>query len=167
MYWQYWYGNWWTGYQYNFCLQRKENPCECYFEILYTDEDFLKYIKDNKLTNKDYGVIGEIFNKDINKYEYIYSDEFLDGEGSLDNIKNSSKKFTKIHRWVLKEIYIQKVNFNRDLWLTIPEKINNFWHKVELSKSLPIEYKNKQKNKFEFIKDDDNWYNFPFLFYIN
>lgn len=138
------------------CNLKECDYVECYFEILYTDEDFLKYIKDNKLTNKDYGVIGETFNKDINKYEYIYSDEFLDGEGSLDNIKNSSKKFTKIHRWVLKEIYIQKVNFNRDLWVTIPEKINNFWHKVELSKSLPIEYKNKQKNKFEFIKDDDN-----------
>ena len=138
------------------CNLKECDYVECYFETFDTDEDFLKYIIDNKLTNKDYGVIGEIFNKDINKYEYIYSDEFLDGEGSLDNIKNSSKKFTKIHRWVLKEIYVQKVNFNRDLWLTIPEKINNFWHKVELSKSLPIEYKNKQKNKFEFIKDDDN-----------
>ena len=58
---------------------------------------------------------------------------------------------------ILKKIYIQRVNFNENLWSEIPEKINKFWSIVNESRTLPIEYKkeNKKPIKYNFVDDTD------------
>jgi len=144
------------------CNLKECDYVECNFKTFNNNEDYFNFIKDKNYVNKNFGVIAEYYDNDKQKYYYLYSDEFLSKEDSLSNIeaqvtevKNMDKnnlQFIKLTRWALEEIYIQKVNFNEELWKTIPEKINNFWEKVEQSKSLPIEYK-QSKKKINFIED--------------
>ena len=70
----------------------------------------------------------------------------------MENINSSNLQFIKLTKWVLNNIYIQKVEFDKELWDIIPPKINEFWKKVESFKDMPIEYK-ETKKKLKFIED--------------
>jgi len=70
----------------------------------------------------------------------------------MENINSSNLQFIKLTKWVLNNIYIQKVEFDKELWDTIPPKIKEFWEKVESFKDMPIEYK-ETKKKLKFIED--------------
>tara|TARA_B110000259_G_scaffold180229_1_gene220703 strand:+ start:50 stop:1147 length:1098 start_codon:yes stop_codon:yes gene_type:complete len=132
---------------------------ECNFKILDDDKEYYDFIKEKKYDNKNFGIIAEYYNNSTQKYFYLYSNEYLnkedciiDIEKQIKNTTNNDLQFIKLSRWVLNEIYIQKVEFNNELWETMPSKINEFWEKVENFKDLPIEYK-ESKKKLKFISD--------------
>lgn len=132
---------------------------ECAFKIFDDDNQYYDFIKEKKYDNKNFGIIAEYYDNYTQKYFYLYSNEYLDKEHciidiekQIKNTNNSNLQFIKLSRWVLNDIYIQKVEFNNELWETIPSKINEFWEKVENFKHLPIEYK-ESKKKIKFIAD--------------
>ena len=132
---------------------------ECEFKIFDDDNQYYDFIKEKNYDNKNFGIIAEYYDNFIQKYFYLYSNEYLnkedciiDIENQIKNTTNSNLQFIKLSRWVLNNIYIQKVEFNKELWETIPSKINEFWEKVKKFKDLPIEYKDTKK-KIKFIAD--------------
>tara|TARA_B000000437_G_scaffold79718_1_gene57943 strand:+ start:16352 stop:17458 length:1107 start_codon:yes stop_codon:yes gene_type:complete len=132
---------------------------ECYFKTYETDEEYINEVKEKQFTNTNHGIIAEYLDKINDCYYYIYSDKNLTTEECIENINNKILNFNKENfvfqtktRWVLDNIYIQKIKYNINFWENIPEKIKLFWNKVIECKSLPIEYKNKKK--LEFIKDE-------------
>lgn len=132
---------------------------ECDFKTFDNDDEFYNFIKEKKYDNKYFGVIAEYYDNSIQKYFYLYSNEYLNKDDciidinkQMENINSSNLKFIKLTKWVLNNIYIQKVEFNKELWETIPPKINEFWEKVESFKDMPIEYK-ETKKKLKFISD--------------
>ena len=66
---------------------------------------------------------------------------------------NKDKKFCKLSRWVLNEMYIQRVFYNEKLWHDILPKIKEFWDKVNDCRQLPIEYKKIKPKKFNFVPE--------------
>lgn len=132
---------------------------ECEFKTFDKDIEYFDFINDKNYENKNFGIIAELYDNLNKKHFYLYSKEFLKKEDSIidieiqiKNIDNINLEFIKLTRWALNDIYIQKVEFNKELWETIPNKINEFWKKVEDSKNLPIEYK-ESKKKLKFIQD--------------
>ena len=132
---------------------------ECEFKTFDKDIEYFDFINDKNYENKNFGIIAELYDNLNKKHYYLYSKEFLKKEDSIidieiqiKNIDNINLEFIKLTRWALNDIYIQKVEFNKELWETIPNKINEFWKKVEDSKNLPIEYK-ESKKKLKFIQD--------------
>ena len=132
---------------------------ECDFKTFDNDDEFYNFIQKKNYDNKNFGVIAEFYDNSTQKYFYLYSNEFLNKDNCINDINEQIKntnllnlKFIKLTKWVLNEIYIQKVEFNKDLWETIPPKINEFWEKVESFKDMPVEYK-ETKKKFKFILD--------------
>ena len=129
---------------------------ECVFKTFDTDFEYFNFINEKKYENIYFGIIAEFYDNLNKKHYYLYSNTFLKKEDTIVDIEiqiknaNNNLEFIKLTRWVLEEIYIQKVELNKKLWETIPNKINEFWKKVEDSKNLPIEYKEK---KFKFISD--------------
>ncbi len=140
------------------------NECdyiECEFKILDTEEEYIEYINNNNLSNIKHGIIAEYNNLLEKNYYYLYSDEYLNHTKSISNIQEKinnlndpNLNFIKVSRWVLKDIYVQRVYFNENLWNSIPDKITNFWNNVIECKKLPIEYKNKSSKKYNFINDN-------------
>lgn len=136
---------------------------ECDFGIINNEEEYIKHVYDNKLNNKNHGIIAQYYSVEKNVYSYLYSDPYLYNEECIKNIHQKINVYNDINYeyqkkiyWYLKEIYIQRVNFNKNLWETIPEKINLFWSKVIECKNLPIEYKEVKKPvKFNFITDNN------------
>lgn len=132
---------------------------ECEFKTFDNDDEYTNFINEKKYDNKNFGIIAEFYDNLNHKYFYLYSNEYLSKEDciidinkQIENNKKDYLQFIKLTKWVLNEIYIQKVEFDKDLWDTIPLKINNFWKKVEEFKHLPIEYK-ETKKKIKFIED--------------
>lgn len=132
---------------------------ECDFKTFDNDDEFYNFIKEKNYDNKNFGVIAEYYDNSIQKYFYLYSNEYLnkndciiDIKKQMENINSSNLQFIKLTKWVLNNIYIQKVEFDKELWDTIPPKINEFWKKVESFKDMPIEYK-ETKKKLKFIED--------------
>lgn len=140
------------------------NECdyiECEFKILDTEKEYIEYINNNNLSNIKHGIIAEYNNVLQKNYYYLYSDEYLNHTKSISNIQEKINNlndpnliFIKVSRWVLKDIYVQRVYFNENLWNSIPDKITNFWNSVIECKKLPIEYKNKSSKKYKFINDN-------------
>jgi len=142
------------------CNLQECDYVECNFNTIDTEENYINYVLNNKLNNKNHGIIAEYYSKNKNLFHYLYSDSYLNEKEciinikkKIENFKDSDFVFNKKIYWYLKNIYIQKIFFNYNLWKEIPSKINNFWSKVDYSKSLPIEYK-KNKVKYTFIQDD-------------
>lgn len=132
---------------------------ECDFKTFDNDDEFYNFIKEKNYDNKNFGVIAEYYDNSIQKYFYLYSNEYLnkddciiDIKKQMENINSSNLQFIKLTKWVLNNIYIQKVEFDKELWDTIPPKIKEFWEKVESFKGMPIEYK-ETKKKLKFIED--------------
>lgn len=132
---------------------------ECDFKTFDNDDEFYNFIKEKNYDNKNFGIIAEYYDNSIQKYFYLYSNEYLnkddciiDIKKQMENINSSNLQFIKLTKWVLNNIYIQKVEFDKELWDTIPPKINEFWKKVESFKDMPIEYK-ETKKKLKFIED--------------
>jgi putative phage-type endonuclease len=127
---------------------------ECEFACIENDEYMIKY-KDI-ITN--HGVIAEY--QSNGTYKYLYSDEYLNAKDAYDNIykkiidynTDNSSKFNKLIFWELKNINVQREIFNKEEWLKIVPKINDFWKSVENFKLMPIENNIK---KFSFIDDSD------------
>ena len=144
------------------CELKECDYVECYFETFDNYEDYFNYVSNNNLYNKNHGIIAEYYNNKDNFYKYLYSDPLLfvsETNNNIDlkinNFNNDNFIFKKKTFWYLKEIYIQKIHFNENLWQDIPTKINLFWDKVLSSKNLPIEYKTNKKSKISFIPDPD------------
>ncbi len=143
------------------------NECdyvECDFGTINNENDYIKYVSDNNLNNKNHGIIAEYYSLNNNLYKYLYSNSYLSSEKCIKDINEKidifnedDYKYQKKIYWYLKKIYIQRVNFNELLWYNIPEKINNFWSTVNECKTLPIEYKEikKQPIKYNFVDDTD------------
>jgi putative phage-type endonuclease len=132
---------------------------ECDFKTFDNNDEFYNFIKEKNYDNKNFGVIAEYYDNSIQKYFYLYSNEYLnkddciiDIKKQMENINSSNLQFIKLTKWVLNNIYIQKVEFDKELWDTIPPKIKEFWEKVESFKDMPIEYK-ETKKKLKFIED--------------
>ena len=142
------------------------NECdyvECDFGTIDNENDYIKYVSDNNLNNKNHGIIAEYYSSKNNLYKYLYSDSYQSSEKCIKNINQKCDSFNdydykyqkKIY-WYLKKIYIQRVDFNEILWSEIPEKINKFWSIVNDSRTLPIEYKEVKKPiKYNFVDDSD------------
>lgn len=137
---------------------------ECDFGTINNENDYIKYVSDNNLNNKNHGIIAEYYSLNNNQYKYLYSNSYLSSDKCIKDINekidifnDDDFKYQKKIYWYLKEIYIQRVNFNENLWSEIPEKINKFWSIVNESKTLPIEYKkeNKKPIKYNFVDDTD------------
>ena len=136
---------------------------ECDFGTIENEDEYIKYVSDNKLNNKNHGIIAQYYSKEKNLYKYLYSDAFLSNLKCINNINEKIKNYNdndftyqKNIYWHLKEIYIQRINFNNELWSNIPDKINLFWSKVNDCRTLPIEYKTIKKSiKYNFVQDND------------
>ena len=144
------------------CELKECDYVECYFETFDNYDDYFNYVSNNNLYNKNHGIIAEYYNNKDNFYKYLYSDPLLlvsETNNNIDlkinNFNNDNFIFKKKTFWYLKDIYIQKIHFNDNLWQDIPTKINLFWDKVLSSKNLPIEYKTNKKSKISFIPDPD------------
>ena len=139
------------------------NECdyiECDFKIIDTDYEYIDYVNENNLGKKNHGIIAEYFDNIADEYYYIYSDALLTAEETIVNINkqmllqdNKDKKFCKLSRWVLNEMYIQRVFYNEKLWHDILPKIKEFWDKVNDCRQLPIEYKKIKPKKFNFVPE--------------
>ena len=139
------------------------NECdyiECDFKIIDTDYEYIDYVNENNLGKKNHGIIAEYFDNIADEYYYIYSDALLTAEETIVNINkqmllqdNKDKKFCKLSRWVLNEMYIQRVFYNEKLWHEILPKIQEFWNKVDECRQLPIEYKKIKPKKFNFVPE--------------
>ena len=130
------------------------NECdyiECDFKEYSTESE---YLSENTLDLKNHGIIAE-YKMKTGEYYYLYSDEYLNKNEALENIKkqisnnkDNSMNFIKLTYWRLNNINIQKVNFDKNNWdKNIEPKINEFINKVN-------EYK-KQPKKSLFIEEDD------------
>jgi putative phage-type endonuclease len=126
----------------------------------YIDDIFNTY--NNSLTK--HGIIAEYKNKDTDEFYYLYSDAYLTASNAYENIKEQQRAisklkhltFIKLTPWRLKNVNVQRVTFNPDLWNETIPKINAFWQKVEECKLLPVEETvTVKKQKITFIPDDD------------
>jgi putative phage-type endonuclease len=134
---------------------------ECDFQ---TYEDIPQYIQDNKDSTTRHGVIAEYKNRQTDEYEYIYSDNYLTASAASENINNKIMAYTnndllflKVTPWKLRNINVQRISFDKELWENTVPKITEFWNKVvEYKKSTPDVVKNCTKTrKYTFIADDD------------
>lgn len=132
---------------------------ECNFKVI---SDIDEYKEKNQNKRMNHGIIAE-FKTTTYEYFYIYSDPNLNPEEVLDNInkkiQNVNKNelnFIKLTPWVLNQLYIQKVYFDKNKWIEINNKILKFWEKVESLKNTEIEYKTNKTVKYSFIKDDED-----------
>ena len=135
---------------------------ECKFKTFENENIYLEELNQELLY--DHGVIAEYFYKK-GEYYYIYSDENLTPDNSIENIillKNTFELdndetikpiFNKLIYWKLEKINTQRVNFDKEEWVKIVPKINDFWSKVEEYKLMPIENTIK---KYKFIVDNDD-----------
>ena len=141
------------------CELKECDYVECKFVTINNYEEYKKYIIDNNLDRKNHGIIAEYFNKKDDKFEYLYSNSYLNYEETIVDInkqkneKNNDIEFIKQTYWYLDNIYIQRIEFDKELWKTIPDKINSFWNLVIESKNLPIEYKIEKKKIYKFVED--------------
>jgi len=108
-----------------------------------------------------HGIIAEYKNVDTEEYEYLYSKENLTASQVLDDInkqmelfKKERVIFIKLTPWRLKNINVQRVSFDIELWKRTTPKIIQFWDKVEECKLLPNEEVVVKKQKLQFIEDD-------------
>ena len=130
---------------------------ECDFKTFQNLEEYLSNINENILV--DHGVIAEYKNVENGEFIYLYSDPYQTPADAIANIqdqvlKNQSEyNFLKYTPWSLQQINVQRVSFDKDQWVNISEKIQNFWNHVEQCKNLPIE-DIRPKKKVEFINDD-------------
>jgi len=141
------------------------NECdyvECKFEVFEDENTYLEELSHELLYG--HGVIAEYCYKK-GEYYYLYSDEYLTPEKSIENIillKNTfdlennddiKPKFNKLIYWKIEKINTQRVKFDKEEWVKIVPKINEFWNKVEEYKLMPIENNIK---KYKFIEDNDD-----------
>lgn len=141
------------------------NECdyvECKFETFENENMYLEEISPELLYG--HGIIAEYFYKK-GEYYYIYSAENLSPDKSIENImhlkntyeleNNDNVKpiFNKLIYWKLDKINTQRVKFDKEEWVKIVPKINEFWDKVEEYKLMPVENNIK---KYKFIEDIDD-----------
>lgn len=135
-------------------------------ECDYIECDFMtyqnpyEYINDIYKTKINHGIIAEYKNILTEEFEYLYSKSYLTAAESYedikqqnDNLKNDNLIFLKYTPWRLKNINVQRVHFDKELWEQTVQKIDEFWKKVEECKLLPIE-DIISKTKVTFIQDD-------------
>jgi putative phage-type endonuclease len=133
---------------------------ECDFQ---TYENIPQYIEDIKEAKSRHGVIAEYKNRHTEEYEYIYSDKYLTASAASDDINkkimannNNDLLFLKVTPWKLRNINVQRVTFDKDLWDNTVPKITDFWNKVLEYKKNPTVVKSCTKaKKYAFIADDD------------
>ena len=149
------------------CCLKECDYVECDF---CTYDTHIKYVDDicNTYNNTkiNHGIIAEYKNKDTEEFYYLYSDAYLTASEAYENIKTQQKGiaaqkhlvFIKLTPWRLKNINVQRVTFNNELWQETVPKINAFWNRVEECKLLPVEEiaDVKQKHKISFIPEDDD-----------
>jgi putative phage-type endonuclease len=136
------------------CNLKECDYVECKFLIL--EENI--YMEELSDATTNHGIIAEYINKN-GEYHYIYSDNNINANDTIDNIyekitnfnieneKDNKYKFVKLNYWKLEQINVQRVLFNSEEWENTNNKINIFWEKVENYKKQPIE-------KIKFIEDD-------------
>jgi len=140
------------------------NECD-YVECCFATHDSVyKYIESCE-GNVNHGIIAEYENISTNEYEYLYSDAYLTAANALDNInkqifeyKHDTEilKFNRLIPWNLKQINVQRVLFDPELWQKTVPKINNFWEKVEQCKLCEPEEQKAKLKKYSFVPDDEN-----------
>ena len=107
---------------------------ECDFKTFQNLEEYLSNINENILV--DHGVIAEYKNVENGEFIYLYSDPYQTPADAIANIqdqvlKNQSEyNFLKYTPWSLQQINVQRVSFDKDQWVNISEKIQNFWNHV-------------------------------------
>ena len=145
------------------CCLEECDYIECQF-ISY--DSVYKYIDDIENNYKDvimnHGIIAEYKDKYSGEYVYLYSRAYLTASHALYDIekqvhqnKKDNLEYLKLTPWRLRKMNVQKVYFDKELWIETVPKINNFWEKVEQCKTLPKE-EPKIKQKITFIEDEDD-----------
>lgn len=143
------------------CLQECDY-IECDFEAYDNIITYKEYIHENFPENclVNHGVIAEYKHILTGEYFYLYSDANNNVDDAIANIEQKVKTFisndytfVRFTPWHLKQMNVQRVMFDKDMWVEILPKIDLFWENVENCKNLPIE-EVKQKSKFQFIAED-------------
>lgn len=146
---------------------------ECYIVVFDTIGEYEIMIK----KEDKHGIILEYMKN--NDYVYEYSPPGLSSQDCIQwanqtfvkNKSNDTQCFIKMTPWKLNRMFVERVNFDKELWDKCVPKIYNFWNDVvELREKgmIPIEpsyekskntytLKNiKPKQKFTFIHDSDD-----------
>jgi putative phage-type endonuclease len=145
------------------CCLEECDYIECEF-IPY--DSVYKYIDDIENNYNDmkinHGVIAEYKDTYSGEYAYLYSKPYLTASHALYDIekqvhqnKKDNLEYLKLTPWRLEKMNVQKVYFDKELWIETVPKINSFWEKVEQCKTLPKE-EPKIKQKIAFIDDDED-----------
>lgn len=120
---------------------------ECKFKEFKNEEDYINAINEMKLDDYKHGIIGEKYeNNDI---KYHYSKFNKNYQENIEEMNDYSKKDNyKLNYWMLENINIQRIKFDKNRWDTLIEpNIKIYWNLYEK------ELKNKPKNLF--IEDND------------
>jgi len=150
------------------CSLKECDYVECDFKSYDSIYKYLEDIEANYDNMKTkHGIIAEYINKTSGEYFYLYSASYLTASEVIDDInkqvldfdeknkeENGEYEFIKLTPWRLKQMNVQRVYFDENLWKKTVPKITAFWEKVEECKKLPIEEIVKPK-KIKFIEDDD------------
>ena len=128
------------------------------YQTLYEYIDDIYNVYNN--TKINHGIIAEYKNTVTEEFEYLYSNSYLtaaeafeDIKEEVENTKNDNLIFLKYTPWRLRNINVQRVHFDKELWEKTVPKIDEFWKKVEECKLLPVE-EIISKTKITFIADD-------------